>query len=86
MHSIVYTGGISIMVKLNQTRADVQKLFRDSAKLKRVKVDSFRTKIVGANEEKIQDIKTGLDSQILLSTKHEKKAKKELKRLGILHG
>lgn len=52
-------------------------------KLKRVKTDTG-TKIVGATEEEIQEIKTGLDTNII-NDRAKRKSEKELRRLGFLN-
>jgi len=54
-----------------------------SKKLKRVSHGS-RSKIQGASEAEIQEIKTGLDTNIIKGYK-ERESKRELKRLGFLH-
>ena len=53
-------------------------------KLKRIRVGNI-SRVVGASEDEIQDIKDGLDYNILHG-KREKESKKELRRLGFLFG
>lgn len=70
----------SIFSKFRQkTNSYVQR----SKRLKRVRT-SYGTKIVGASEIEIQEIKQGLDTNII-NGKHEKESKRELKRLGFLN-
>jgi hypothetical protein len=52
--------------------------------LKRVRIGS-KSKIVGASEEEIQEIKQGLDTNIIFG-REERQSKKQLRRLGFLHG
>lgn len=56
---------------------------RQARKLRRVRRGN-RSKIEGASEAEIQEIKTGLDTNIIKGKK-EKQSKKELKRLGFLN-
>jgi hypothetical protein len=51
-------------------------------KLRRVKTD-HHTKIVGASEGEIQEIKQGLDTNVIKG-QHEKESKHQLRRLGFL--
>jgi hypothetical protein len=56
---------------------------RSARRLRRVRVSRAKTKIVGASEEKMQEIKQGLDTNIIKG-RYERQSKKELRRLGFL--
>jgi hypothetical protein len=68
----------------NQPRDINEDYIIRAKKLRRVNIGS-RSRVIGASEEEIQDIKQGLDTNILLG-KREKESKKQLKRLGFLFG
>jgi hypothetical protein len=56
-----------------------------SKRLKRIKEEN-KTRIIGASEEEIQEIKTGLDTAFIFGRGHEQRqAERELRRLGFLH-
>lgn len=56
---------------------------RRAKKLRRVK-RGYISRIEGGSEAEIQEVKTGLDTNIIKGQK-EKESKKQLRRLGILH-
>lgn len=65
-------------------RDNAESFILRAKRLRRVQEGS-RSRVIGASEEEIQDIKTGLDTNIIQG-KREKESKKQLKRLGFLFG
>lgn len=68
--------------KQKEKKKNAKSYIDRARRLKRVK-EGNKTRIIGASEQEIQEIKTGLDTNMIMG-RYEKQSEKELRRLGFL--